>query len=43
MELAQSTHLATEAPPYAYDPARAARLRAVLRAILQSLSEWRPA
>ena len=27
MELAQSTHLTTEAPPFAYDEAKADRLR----------------
>jgi formiminoglutamase len=34
LELAQATHLATEAPPFAYDPARADRLRPVLADIL---------
>uniref|UniRef100_UPI003101AD87 N-formylglutamate deformylase n=1 Tax=Neorhizobium sp. EC2-8 TaxID=3129230 RepID=UPI003101AD87 len=34
MELAQSTHLATEAPPFAYDPAKAERLRFHLQDIL---------
>ncbi len=34
MELAQSTYLATEAPPFAYDPAKAEALRVHLRAIL---------
>lgn len=42
MELAQSTYLAAEAPPWAYDKTRAARLRATLRAILETLSDWRP-
>ncbi len=37
MELAQSTHLAAEAPPFAYDPAKAAALREPLRAILVGL------
>jgi formiminoglutamase len=37
MELAQSTHLATEAPPFAYDPTRAERLRRHLGAILATL------
>ncbi len=37
MELAQATHLATEAPPFAYDDAKAARLRPVLAAILARL------
>ncbi len=39
MELAQSTHLATEAPPFAYDPARAERLRRPLGAILATLQD----
>jgi N-formylglutamate deformylase len=34
MELAQSTHLSTEAPPFAYDEAKAARLRIHLKDIL---------
>jgi len=37
MELAQSTHLASEAPPFAYDEARAGRLRDVLRAVLTGI------
>lgn len=37
MELAQSTHLATEAAPFAYDAAKAARLRPVLKEILVRL------
>ena len=39
MELAQSTHLATEAPPFAYDPAKAERLRRHLGAILATLQD----
>ncbi len=39
MELAQSTHLATEAPPFAYDPAKAERLRQPLGAILATLQD----
>lgn len=38
MELAQATHLATEAPPFAYDAARAERLRPVLRAVLERIA-----
>ena len=34
MELAQSTHLATETPPFAYDEAKAAKLRIHLKDIL---------
>jgi len=37
MELAQSTHLAAETPPWAYDPARAAPLRAILARLLSAL------
>ena len=39
MELAQSTHLETEAPPFAYSGAKAARLRPILAGILQELSQ----
>ena len=34
MELAQASHLASEAPPFAYDDAKAERLRVHLKAIL---------
>ncbi|MDR6819668.1 formiminoglutamase [Neorhizobium sp. 2083] len=34
MELAQSTHLAAESPPFAYDPTKAERLRVHLKDIL---------
>lgn len=34
MEMAQSTHLATEEPPFAYDPEKAEKLRPHLKAIL---------
>lgn len=37
MELAQATHLETEAPPFAYSPAKAERLRPVLAAMLAAL------
>lgn len=37
LELAQSTHLASEVPPFAYDPDKADRLRPVLAEMLQSL------
>lgn len=37
MELAQSTHLATETVPFAYDPEKAARLRPYLKTILERL------
>jgi N-formylglutamate deformylase len=42
MELAQATHLAAEAPPFAYDPARAACLRPILAAILARLAAVLP-
>ena len=38
MELAQSTHLATETPPFAYDDAKAAGLRVTLSHILHQLA-----
>lgn len=37
MELAQSTHLASEAPPFAYDAAKASRLRDHLKTILERI------
>jgi formiminoglutamase len=40
MELAQSTHLAGEAPPFAYDAARADGLRETLAAMLAALDKW---
>ena len=42
MELAQSTHLATEAPPFAYDEEKAAPLRATLAGILAALAALAP-
>lgn len=39
MELAQSTHLASESPPFALDDAKAARLRPVLAGILRTLAD----
>lgn len=39
MELAQATHLAAEELPFAYDEAKAMRLRAHLRTILERLEE----
>lgn len=42
MELAQSTHLTTESAPFAYDPAKAARLRPILSAILSDLVALAP-
>jgi N-formylglutamate deformylase len=37
MELAQSTHLESEVAPFAYDEAKAARLRPILQSILETL------
>lgn len=42
MELAQSTYMA-ETPPWDYVTARADTLRATLKTILKTLSEWSPA
>ena len=42
MELAQSTHLATEAVPFAYDEAKAEKLRVHLKSLLQQLEQLAP-
>ena len=42
MELAQSTHLATETPPFAYDEAKAEAMRVPLREILTRLAALAP-
>ncbi|WEF24532.1 N-formylglutamate deformylase [Paracoccus sp. S3-43] len=42
MELAQSTHLAAEAPPFALDDAKTAALRPVLAGILRTLADLAP-
>ena len=42
MELTQKTHLASEAPPFAYDEARAAGMRAVLAEILRAIEGVAP-
>lgn len=42
MELAQATHLASEAPPFAYDEEKAARLRPLLSEILTALADLAP-
>ena len=42
MELAQATYM-TEAPPWAWDDAKAATLRPILADILARLAAWRPA
>lgn len=42
MELAQSTHLTTESPPFALDDAKAARLRPILAGILRTLADLAP-
>ena len=43
MELAQSTHLAEEAPPFAYDATKAEALRKTLGAVLRALADLAPA
>lgn len=42
MELAQSTYLATEAPPFTYDPEKAGQVRAILSSILARLAAALP-
>ncbi|WP_343078849.1 N-formylglutamate deformylase [Ostreiculturibacter nitratireducens] len=42
MELAQSTYLAAETPPWTYDEAKAERLRPLLASILTKLAELAP-
>ena len=42
MELAQSSHLATETPPFAYDEGKAGELRVTLKAILERLAALAP-
>lgn len=42
MELAQSAYLAEEAPPWRYDPDKAARLRPVLSRVLEALAALAP-
>lgn len=42
MELAQSSHLSTEKPPFALDPAKSARLRETLGVLLTALAEIAP-
>jgi formiminoglutamase len=42
MELAQSTYLAEQSPPWAYDAIKANRIRTPLKSILESLAVWRP-
>ena len=42
MELAQSTHLSTEAPPFAYDEGKAATLRVTLGSVLEKLVALAP-
>ena len=40
MELAQCAYLTEESPPWSYDPAKAERLRAVLKPMLRRLVSW---
>ena len=41
LELAQSTHLASEAQPFAYDTVKAEKLRQTLGAMLRRLHEFK--
>lgn len=43
MELAQSSYLSTEAPPFTFDPDKATHLRLTLTKILKKLAELAPA
>lgn len=43
MEMCWSTYMAEEAPPFAYDEARAGEVQPLLRQLLQNLLAWRPA
>jgi N-formylglutamate deformylase len=40
MELAQRAYLTEESPPWSYDPAKAERLRSVLKPMLRRLVSW---
>lgn len=42
MELAQSTHLASEIPPFAYDPDKAENLRVHLKTLLERIEDIAP-
>lgn len=42
MELSQSTYLTSQSAPFAYDPAKAGRLRPILAEILQTLAAMAP-
>ena len=42
MELAQITHLASEAPPFDLDPTRAERLRRPLKSLLERIETIAP-
>jgi N-formylglutamate deformylase len=42
LELSWACYLRAEAPPFALDPALAARLQPLLRALLQAALDWRP-
>ncbi len=41
LEMCWSTYMREE-PPFEVDPARAARLQPVLRALVQAMLDWRP-
>jgi N-formylglutamate deformylase len=42
MEMCWSTYMADEAPPFAYDEARAGAVQPLLRQLLQTMIDWRP-
>ena len=43
MEMCWSTYMADEAPPFAYDEARAGAVQPLLKQLLQTMLDWRPA
>lgn len=43
MELAQDAYMDETAPPFAYRPAKANRLRPWLQRLLEAMTDWRPA
>lgn len=42
MEIAQSTYLRSEAPPWEFDPEKAQALRHVLKSVLKEVNAWEP-
>ena len=43
LEMCWSTYMASEAPPFAYDELRAGEVQPLLKQLLQTLLDWRPA